>query len=357
MKFVKVVLRNYKTNEFIDFNIVPEDNQLARDWLVALENDILKNNLHLEKNFCFHGFPYTQRNLDYLCKELNEHIYTINQSNIDYTIEEWFSPDVVRYGKEYSVGDWPKLGLRTKHDAMNKLHNHFEVLQGTVENPSKYAEQMTPGTTYAVRQLNNICHEIETLCLSQRKLVQSPQWVRPSQITTFLKAPRHLLTDEHRQGFLSNEYARELGGVYMHWCQIGKTLMEVFRDEGAPELTETVCEAITHLAYYSGEFDIEFGNTINRDTAPWHAEEIDSFNNWLTQNGFDPKDPKLSSGYLKIGQIDLLNSFGTKDAFQIWNQLGNFLDIYKIEYNGSSAIYKYHWSNSSYQQLQLMSLR
>jgi hypothetical protein len=30
---------------------------------------------------------------------------------------------------------------------MNQLHNHFEVLQGTVENPSEYAQQMTNETT------------------------------------------------------------------------------------------------------------------------------------------------------------------------------------------------------------------
>ena len=57
----------------------------------------------------------------------------------------------------------------------------------------------------------------------------------------------------------------------MHWCQIGKTLMEVYRDEGAPVLTDTVCEAITHLKYYSGEFDVEWGNdnllTSNREAA------------------------------------------------------------------------------------------
>jgi hypothetical protein len=217
---------------------------------------------------------------------------------------------------------------------------------------------MTTETTYAVRQLNNICHEIESLCLSQRKVVQDPFWVRPSQITTFLRAPRHLLTDEHREGFLENSYDRILGGVYMHWCQIGKTLMEVYRDEGAPELTDTVCEAITHLQYYSGEFDIEWGNDIMYDMrSPWHCAEIDGFESWLKQNNFDPYDPKLSLGYLKLGEVDLLNSFGTTTAQDIWQQMGNYLDIYKIECGTASATYDYHWSDSDHEQRQLESLR
>lgn len=357
MAFVKVVLRNYKTGDMFDYNIIPEDNAIAQDWMNALQNDILTHNLHLEKNFCFHGFPHTQRTLEFLCNELNRHIFTINQSNLGYTIEEWFAPDVVRFNDRYPVGDSPNLGLRIKHDAMNKLHNHFEVLQGTVENPSEYASLMTTEVTYAVRQLNNICHEMETLCLSQRKLVKEPKWVRPSQITTFLRAPRHTLTDEHRQGFIENSYRREFGGVYMHWCQIGKTLMEVFRDEGAPQLTETVCEAITHLQYYSGEFDVEWGNTITPENAQWHKDEIDGFNNWLTENNFDPNDPALSSGYLKIGQVDFTYNFGSNNAQDIWEQMGDFLDIYKIECGNYFATYDYHWSDNNYEQIQLESLK
>lgn len=362
MKSVKVVLRNYQTGAELDYNIIPRDSAIARDWIMALKQDVLQKSLHLEKNYCFHGFPHTQRHLEFLCTELNKHIYKINLSEIDYVIEEYFTPDVVRYGKEYPIGylrdnrnNW---GFKLKHDVMNKLHNHFEILQGTVEHPSEYAGVMTPETTYAVRQLNNICHEMESLCLSQRKLHTDPQWVRPSQITTFLKAPRHILTDEHREGFSDNSYDRELGGVYMHWCQIGKTLMEVYRDEGAPELTDTVCEAITHLRYYSGEFDIEWGNDVMYDMrSPWHCAEIDGFQNWLRENNLDPHDPQLSLGYLKLGDVDLLNSFGTTNAQEIWKQMGDYLDIYKIECGDYSVTYDYHWSDSDHQQRQIESLK
>lgn len=362
MKSIKVVLRNYQTGAQLDYNIVPRDSAIARDWMLALEQDVLQKSLHLEKNYCFHGFPRTQRTLEFLCTELNRHIRTINLSTLDYTIEEYFTPDAVRFDDGYPIGrydDDPRNhGLRLKHEIMNLLHNHFEVLQGTVENPSVYTQQMDRETTYAVRQLNNICHEMESLCLSQRKLATDPQWVRPSQITTFLKCPRHLLSDEHREGFSDNSYDRELGGVYMHWCQIGKTLMEVYRDEGAPELTDTVCEAITHLQYYSGEFDIEWGNDVMYDMrSPWHCAEIDGFQKWLLENNHDPYDPKLSLGYLKLGDVDLINSFGTKNAQEIWHQMGDFLDIYKIECGDYSVTYPYHWSDADHERLQLESLR
>ena len=241
------------------------------------------------------------------------------------------------------------------HELLNRLHNHFEILQGTVWSLSDYYRCADYETKYAIRQLNNLCHELETLILSRRKLVTYPQWVRPSQITTFLNSPRYNLKDEHRELFAVNEYDRVLGGVYMHWTQIGKTLFEVFRDEGAPDLTDTICEAITELKYYSGEFDVEWGNNmLYGDTnTPWHTEEQNKFQLWLNKHGKDHKDPKLSCGYLPIGQVNLTESFGTTDFTEIWKILGSHLDIYKIEIDGISNTFDYCWSDYNYKQMQI----
>ena len=181
-----------------------------------------------------------------------------------------------------------------------------------------------------------------------------PYWVRPSQITTWLQAPRYNLTDKHRKLFLENRYDRVLGGVYMHWTQIGKTLFEVFRDEGAPELTDTVCEAITELKYYSGEFDVEWGNdVVEGGPHPWHDDEQQQFKKWLVNNNRDPNDTSLSLGYLPIGQVQLEKSFGTKDYKVIWEALGDHLDIYKIIVEGVEQTFDYCWSNVGYNQMQI----
>ena len=98
--------------------------------------------------------------------------------------------------------------MSPKQHTLNRLHNYFEQLQGTVWNLSPYYKLADYETKYAIRQLNNICHEIEGLILSQRKLNVMPEWVRPSQITTFLHASRHELKDEHRDLFVQNGYNR-----------------------------------------------------------------------------------------------------------------------------------------------------
>ena len=374
---VKITLRDPLDHASqLVYTIIPEDNQLSRDWQQALR-EILQSDLHLEKNFCCLGFPHTPRTVGFLCDQLNRYITHINyftasgawqQVGLEpYWIEEVFSDINVRFPIDPVMG---RKQYFIKHNIMNRLHNHFEVLQGTVWNPSPYYRHANARTRYAIRQLNLLCHELESLILSQRKMLQDPQWVRPSQITTFVHAPRYDLTDEHRTGFARNRYDRVLGGVYMHWTQIGKTLYEVFRDESAPKLNVgldatdisvgagTTCEAITALKYYSGEFDIEWArDVVCGGSHPWHDQEQDQFKAWLTNNGLSIDNDQLSLGYLKIGQVDLEGSFGTTDPEQIWRQIGQHLDIYKIEVGDVVGVFDYAWSDTDHEQRQIENLK
>lgn len=340
MKLIRITLSNETGND-IDYTITPNDTQLAHDWQEALK-DVIKADLRLEKNFCFLGFPDSVRNIRIICWELNQHIDIINKSNLGYRIPEHFCRDSVIYDlKKFNFERDPDY---IKHDILNRLHNHFEVLQGTVENISDYYINANDKVKNSIKHLNYLCHELENQILAKIKFVRNPEWVRPSQITQFDNAPRLHLRDEHRQGFITNGYDRVFGGVYMHWCQIGKTYYEVFRDEGAPKLTNTVCEAITDLQYYSGEFDIEWGRDVVRNGKnKWHDEQMDMYYKWLADNHKDITDPKLSLGYLPIGQVDLNESFNTTDPKSIWKILGQYLNISKIEIDNVTAEYKYGW--------------
>ena len=52
--------------EILTVYIDVEDNSLSRKWLTAL-NDIIRNNLHLEKNYCWLGWTESARSAEYLC--------------------------------------------------------------------------------------------------------------------------------------------------------------------------------------------------------------------------------------------------------------------------------------------------
>ena len=374
---IKVTLRNpLDHGDLLDYYIVPNDSKLAQDWVYALKKLLLDRKL-VEKNFCFLGFPKTARTLEYLCNELNLAVETINRFDFtehgldNYIIEEWFHPNTVRFPDTYTVEDRVRsdsikahlarrleIGLEPKHTILNQLHNHFERLQGTVTSLSSYYKVADYETKYAIRQLNNICHEMENIILSQRKALVNPEWTRPTQITTFLTSDRYQLTDEHRQGFVTNGYDRRFANVYMHWTQIGKTYFEVWRDEGAPKLDNPICEAITNLEYYSGEFDIEWGRDVTiADNYPWHNKQQEEFTQWLLDNGLNPNDPELSLGYLPLGYVDIERSFGTTDMSDVWNQLSQHLDIYSIEVDGIKHTFEYCWTDTDYKQRQIDMMR
>ena len=184
--------------------------------------------------------------------------------------------------------------------------------------------------------------------------------MRPSQITTFLNAPRYDLHEEDFELFKSNRYDRELGGVYLHWSQVGKTLYEVFRDEHAPVMTDALCSEINHQKYYSGEFDVEWGDTINESTHDFKKEEMDQFRKWLDDNKYDWEDSKLSLGYIKLGQVDLEASFDSNSFKEVHNKMKENLNITKIAIEGKEHCvndFPYSLDSDDWKQIQMEGLR
>ena len=341
---------------------------LGHRWLEALK-DNLKQKRILEKNFCFLGFADSKRDLNFLCRELNESIEKINSFTFRPPYEKIhpFKSDDFQYSSNLPIGKWDDgdisktLGKRLKHEACNLLHRYFEELQGTAWQMSEYYEQADIKTKYAIRQLNNICHEIESWVNADRKKALEPEWMRPSQITTFLNAPRVDLHAEDFELFKNNRYDRELGGVYLHWSQVGKTLYEVFRDEHAPKMTDALCSEINHQKYYSGEFDVEWGQTTTEEQHDFKKEEMDQYRAWLKDNGYDWEDSKLSLGYIKIGQIDLQRTFGTNaDIQDIHNTMKDNLNITSIRTITGPSIecdYPYTLESDDWKQIQMEGLK
>jgi hypothetical protein len=365
---IKVTLSGDKD---LTYTIKLYDNDFVTRWLKHFK-EILKNNLILEKNYCFLGFADSKRDLKYLCNELNSAVKQINDFNqtkqwqnaglASYHIKNFFSPEDFMHDENLPVGNArdgvtkeQTLGCRLKHEACNILHRYFEDLQGQAWNLSEYYFKADNETKYAIRQLNNLCHEIENWVSAFRKSKYEPEWMRPSQITTFLHAPRSTLQEEDYALFKKNRYDRELGGVYLHWSQVGKTLYEVWRDND-----EAVGKGgINHQQLFSGEFDIDWGQTIT-EKLDFKKEETRNFKSWLKKNGFDWEDNKLALGYIKLGQVDLQSSFGTTNFLEIHNKMIDCLNISKIELIGSenlTAKYNYSLSDPDWKKLQIGELK
>jgi hypothetical protein len=317
------------------------DNSLSRKWLTAL-NDLLINNYHLEKNYCWVGFADSPRNGEYLLNQINASIAHINSAELGYIISD-----------HYSIENSVTATGGVDHTHFNQLHKYFEDLQGVASAISPYYTCATPETRWHIRQLNLLCHEFESWQLSWRKKHTAPEWQRPSQLMCWLNAPRFELTKEDYELFGIDTINRSLGGVYVGVNKaIGKHHWEVFHDEGRDsrisELTTTTLRAQTLAA---GDFDIEWAQ--NPAGYDFQRTQLADFARWLTANGFDPEDPSLTIGHPQVGQVDLQRSFGTNDLQQIWAQLADHMDVYKITTDTAQATYTYNWSDSDYAQQQI----
>lgn len=321
------------------------DHGLSRRWIQALKN-IVKNDLHLEKNFCWLGWTESPRTVAYLCEQINASIDHINFSGIDYQI------NCVPYSINTVIG--PDLAVN--QDCMNQLHRWFEDLQGWSGGISKHYQQANPTTRWHIRQLNLLCHELESLVLSMRKLIQAPEWRRPSQLMCWLNAPRFELEPQDYELFGIDTINRQMGGVYLGVNKaVGKHHWEVFNDEGRDSrIGELVTTGLRQQTQAAGDFDIEWA----RDPGAYHWQitKLQEFRQWLLANGFDPEDPSLTIGHPKVAQVDLQRSFGTTDYQIIWAQIAARLDVFKIRIGDFEATYNYCWSDPDYREQQIRRL-
>jgi len=318
------------------------DTSLSRRWLTAL-NDIIRTNLHLEKNYCWMGWIESERNAQYLCEQINASINHINQSGIDYQID----------CDAYTVENTVQSDLDVNHERMNQLHRYFEDLQGWSGSISNYYTRADPTTRWHIRQLNLLCHEYESLVLSMRKAVHAPEWCRPSQLMCWLNAPRFTLEPEDYKLFGIETINRTLGGVYLGVNKaVGKHHWEVFNDEGRDSrVSELVTTSLRSQTEGAADFDIEWA--LDPGAYIWQVNRLQEFRKWLLDNGFNPEDKSLTIGHPQVAQVDLLRSFGTDNYVNIWKTLGSHLDVYKIRTSDAAATYSYNWTDTGYADQQI----
>ena len=341
-----IELRSRKDNSQLNLYVNIDDNSLSRKWLTAL-NHLVRNNYHLEKNYCFFGFPDSDRNKEYLCDQINASIAAINASALTYKINDHFTVDNTVQ---------PDTG-KLIHERLNQLHCYFEDLQGVSGRMSPHYQSADDVTRWHIRQLNLLCHEYESLILSQRKSWQAPEWIRPSQLMCWLNAPRFELDSADYELFGVDTISRGTGQVFVGVNKaVGKHHWEVFNDEGRDsridELTTSTLKTQTEAA---GDFDIEWG----QDPAPYEFQQtkLADFRTWLRANGFDPEDPTLTIGHPRVAQVDLQRSFGTLEYRKIWDQLEHHMDVYKIQTGDARATYEYRWSDADYAARQIKELK
>lgn len=327
----------------LDLKINLENSDIASAWFDEVVS-CLNNRLHLEKNFCWLGWPDPNRDVEFLKSKLQNCVNKINEFSKNNSIWEGYTIEQ----------PWDDI---SSHDALNQLHHHFEILMGQVWDVSKYMKTADDPTKYQIRQLNNLVHELQS-----RKNVESVPFshIQPMSVISYLNVKRHLFQDHYYDHFDVN---KDFGSIFLHYSQTGKTPIEAFTDQDDHVFDNN----INALRYLSGEYNIWWGaplsqnriTQIKTELREWLnlrnliKEEGPNFSYYVDENG-----NKQGIGWITVAKIE--NPFSTKE--QLLSQVLSKLNILKLTAyinNNEIAqhIWPYSWADANYEDLELSILK
>lgn len=316
----RITFRNTQTGQTQPLDYKIQDFFTAQKWARCMHYDyMLHEAVVVEKNYMLQQWEYDEsnpnaRSIPVLCSEMNRYIAVINEyfngsssRRVDYHITQHFDPATL------------------DQQILNEIHHHFELLIGQVWSISEYYKLADSATCFAIRQLNNLCHEMEYLR-------------RPSLATQMgTKNPWHSgiyfpFIPTIRYKFVECDYDHftqllDYGDLILHYAQLGKTPMEAYaaRDE------EVFDDNITGLRYLSGEFDVMFKREVPKyiEQAKIDRDNVDAFN-WIRARGQDPLSKFTGIGFIPVAKIDR-SKWENMTVEQIQLELFKYDDIFKIE--------------------------
>ncbi|MEK6580611.1 MAG: hypothetical protein AABZ55_15415 [Bdellovibrionota bacterium] len=309
------------------------DHSVAKRWLWALKF-LLNRNHHLEKNFIFHGFPNSERKLEFLCAQLNHAIESVNSyyaprsDDLRYEITERVTPNsVFRNGKYHQK-------------ILHKTHHHFELLIGQIWNPSRYIKAATSAADFAIGQINLLTHEIEGLCRSM-EVAQNPQaLISPIMILSFVDRP---FFDFKASDNLHFSLSAGFGNVFLKYAQIGKDHLTVFYENDK----EIFDENVSAPCFFSGEFTIDWGPTRSEQEA---RELKKRLLRWMKSRGLK-SDQNLAMGRIQVAEL-IQDELSETKILESQKKLAHYQDIYSIVINDENIVtektFHYRWTDANY---------
>jgi hypothetical protein len=175
-------------------------------------------------------------------------------------------------------------------EILNKLHKFFEELRGPIDTGSRFYNACPEHIQAAICKFNITIHEFEHHLFNQEaiKITNHPY---ATIVGTFKNRPRYNLVDTDYDHFT---FKWDFGTVYINYCEVGKPLLDVFKDQD----DIVGIDNIRPLHYYSADFQIKFG--------PATTEEIYQYRLKMFWEWFESKKEFLKfqkSKFLSLGLI------------------------------------------------------
>jgi hypothetical protein len=232
----------------------------GRRWYQCLTDHVQKNNKCYEPSRLY-NFPKDPWDEHALVKELNRCIEIVNA----------YQPVIQQYAE---------VGMSQEH--FNDLHHYFELLRGEFSVGTDFYNQAPVSVQNALNDYNVCIHRTESFYMGQKYQSRAPRVV-----CTLNNIERQPLHPEDYDYFVTKLPA---GTVFVNYCQVGKPILDVFRDGDEVIFDET----IRPLRYLSPDFAFYLADT---------EEEIDGLTEWMISNGFDPLDKTNAIGVLPVADV------------------------------------------------------
>lgn len=254
--FELIIGNNANEQESILFNIF--DNDIAQLWA----NEI-NSNYPLYEIDRFTHWPNSKKNELYFEHNLKTHVSIIN--NYDKII---------------------KIDQFKSQDFLNQLHKHFEDMRGHVDYATDWYKNLPREIQLSVDRINILIHEYESFLAEKNQPFKNP-----TIVGTFSNRPTHRLDENHYQYFT---HRWEFGTVYINYCEVGKPLLDVYKDQDE----HIGPNAIRPQSTYSADFMIKFGPSVPQSYA---LQKERDFFAWYNLQNFNFKH--LSLGMIPVAKI------------------------------------------------------
>jgi hypothetical protein len=250
-----ITLTNGREDKNLVFNI--HNSNIAARWAKEIQN-----NYPLYEKNRFQGWPNSYKDLDYYKQELLKQVDIING----------YLPRTI-YGFE---------NLESQ-DLFNYLHKFFENLRGEADDGTEFYKAVPLHIKTAIDLFNVLIHECE-------HYIRSP--ASPTIVVTFNNRPRFKLLTEDYSLFTPKW---KFGEVYINYCEVGKPLLDVFKDKDAHVGEDN----IRPQSYYSADFMIKFGTAVPEAL---YKKKLALFNTWYAQQDYNFEN--LSLGMIPVASLE-----------------------------------------------------
>jgi hypothetical protein len=263
---------------------------IAKKWAAELESQLIRNST-LKENNRLYQFS-NQNSLTDIVQELKNRADKINSY-------QFYIPDTI----DDSINQ----------DTLNQLHKYFEEMRGGILSPGEYYTGAPEDIKTAIEDYNVLIHKIEDKLNADRRGI-----LRPRIVMTFKDRQRHELQDEDYDQFSVDI---KFGEVYVNYCEVGKPLWDVFKDQDQVVGDQN----IRPLKWYSADMMIYFFNGGYRNRLNEFWSWWDRNSNHLSTLGFEKYNKKLSIGHIPVAKLNT-----TMSPRDVINEISKFNSINRV---------------------------